>query len=176
MGVQSDWPTHSEVSKTLGVSITQVRRLRKEGTIRGEQDSAGIWRFDPASVAAHAKERPTMGPLIESASAEGLQDLFGVLLRFTESLFARYEAQDIRRQDYITKLEESNLAMRGAAETALSQEQERLIIARKAEHDMQVKDRVIQSLTELGLPMLVHQVEEHFKKTNAAATGGNGVK
>ena len=175
MGARNDWPTHAEVAKRLRVSITQVRRLRADGALKAEQDDKGVWRFDPDGITAYDKERPSdkLGPLVESASAEGLQDLFGVLLRFTDSLFTRYETQDARRQEYISKLEESNLAMRAAAESALSQEQERLILARKAEHDMQVKERVIQSLTELGLPMIVQQVEEHFKKSTAAR-GGNG--
>lgn len=175
----ADWPTHSQVAKRLKVSVTQVRRLRGEGALSAEQDEKGVWRFDPEAIEEYERKQPTnavneaIGQILGEKAA-GLGGLFEVLLHFTESLFERYERHDTKRAEYISKLEDSNLAMRASAETALSQEQERLIMAQKAEHDMKMKEQVLKSLTELGLPLVAHQVEQHFAK--AAAAKANGEK
>ena len=51
--------TRSEVARQLGVSTTEVHRMRVRGTLRPKRDERGVWRYDPAEVVRAAAGRST---------------------------------------------------------------------------------------------------------------------
>jgi hypothetical protein len=51
--------TRSEVARQLGVSTTEVHRMRLRGTLRPKRDERGVWRYDPAEVVRAAAGRST---------------------------------------------------------------------------------------------------------------------
>jgi hypothetical protein len=51
--------TRSEVARQLGVSTTEVHRMRLRGALRPKRDERGVWRYDPAEVVRAAAGRHT---------------------------------------------------------------------------------------------------------------------
>lgn len=51
--------TRSEVARQLGVSTTEVHRMRLRGTLRPKRDDRGVWRYDPGEVVRAAAGRST---------------------------------------------------------------------------------------------------------------------
>jgi hypothetical protein len=51
--------TRSEVARQLGVSTTEVHRMRLRGTLRPKRDDRGVWRYDPGEVVRTAAGRST---------------------------------------------------------------------------------------------------------------------
>ncbi|PSL08155.1 excisionase family DNA binding protein [Haloactinopolyspora alba] len=63
-----DWIGVSEAARVLGVSETRVRKLLRQGALRGRRVS-GVWLLDPASVEQRRREAPTVGQTVTPAHA-----------------------------------------------------------------------------------------------------------
>jgi hypothetical protein len=53
--------TRSQVARQLGVSTTEVHRMRLKGVLHPKRDERGVWRYDPAEVVRAAAGRSTAG-------------------------------------------------------------------------------------------------------------------
>lgn len=64
------WPKRAEVAELLGVSVSTVRRLERDGTLRAVVDAEGATRIDPGSIRPTQNQRRIDDPELEPDGEE----------------------------------------------------------------------------------------------------------
>lgn len=166
----SVWLFAEEVKRVFGRSIRwveeqvvnhRVRTSEMRGVLRYHKDDIASLVNEETSEKAHADALRTATSL--AAQAEGtLTKVLTMLLDNNGKLYDRMHEEISSARDYIEKLEASNMAQRAAAENALSLEQSRVLERQKAEHDMALRERVVKSLSDFGLPIVFGRLRKKW--------------